>query len=89
MSRNSNEVRNHESTAARKVYSRCDGVPLPDDISLEHLEELKTGFYETKVVATPEGGCYPRRWLLPQKVVATPEGGCYPRRSQVDRKTDT
>ena len=50
--------RNDKSAQARKAYSRHDGGLSPDeideDISLEHLEELKTGFYQTKVVITSE-----------------------------------
>ena len=46
------------SAQARQAYSRHDGGISPDevneDISPEHLEELKQGFYETKVVVSPE-----------------------------------
>ena len=49
--------RNSETIEARKAYSRHDGGSSPDDIdddiSSEHLEELKTSYYETKVVVTP------------------------------------
>ena len=50
--------RTGESTEARKAYSRHDSGTLPDevddDISPEHLEELKKSFYRTKVLVTPE-----------------------------------
>lgn len=50
--------RNNNSVQAKKAYSRHDGGLTPDDvdddISPEHLEGLKNGFYETKVVVTPE-----------------------------------
>ncbi len=46
------------STAARKAYRRNDEDVTPDetsdDIPLEHLEQLKNGFYQTKVRVTPE-----------------------------------
>ena len=49
------------STAARKAYSRHDEGILPeeiiDDISPEELEELKSTFYQTKVVLTKEVAC--------------------------------
>ena len=49
--------RTGESSEARKAYSRHDDGLLPeeidDDISPEHLEELKKS-YETKVIVTPE-----------------------------------
>lgn len=45
------------STQACKAYSRHDGGISPDevgeDISPQHLDELKQGFYQTKVVVTP------------------------------------
>ena len=48
----------NDSTQARKAYSRHDGGISPDDvhedISSDHLESLKKGFYETKVVITPD-----------------------------------
>ena len=47
-----------DTVAARKAYSRHDGDVLPDeiddDVSPELLEKLKNGYYETKVVITPE-----------------------------------
>ena len=50
--------RTGESTEARKAYSRHDSCTLSDevddDISPEHLEELKKSFYRTKVLVTPE-----------------------------------
>lgn len=50
--------RNNESAQARKAYSRHDGGISPadvdNDVSPDHLEALKKGFYETKVVVTPE-----------------------------------
>ena len=49
--------RTGESSEARKAYSRHDDGLLPeeiDDISPEHLKELKKSFYETKVIVTPE-----------------------------------
>ena len=46
-----------DSSQARLAYSRHDGGISPDelneDISPEHLDELKQGFYQTKQVATP------------------------------------
>ena len=45
-----------DKVAARKAYSRHDEGVLPEeanDISPDHLQ-LKMGFYETKVVVTPE-----------------------------------
>lgn len=51
---------NTNSTEARKAYSRHDGGlsrdEIDNDISPEHLKELKRSFYETKVVVTPEEG---------------------------------
>ncbi len=45
------------STQARQAYSRHDGGISPDevneDISPEHLDELKQGYCQTKVVVTP------------------------------------
>ena len=45
------------SAQARQAYSRHDGGISPDevneDISPDHLDELKQGFYQTKVVVTP------------------------------------
>ena len=50
--------RENDTVAARKAYSRHDGGVLPneidDDVSPELLEKLKTGFYETKVILTPD-----------------------------------
>ena len=47
-----------DSTAACRAYSRHDNGILPEeifeDISPEHLEQLKVSFYETKVVITEE-----------------------------------
>ena len=46
------------TVAARRAYSRHDGGVLPEesdnDVSPDHLKQLKDGFYETKVVVTPE-----------------------------------
>lgn len=45
------------STSARKAYSRHDGIQpdeVSDDISCEHLQQLKESYYKTKVVLTPE-----------------------------------
>ncbi len=51
-------LRNSDTAEARKAYSRHDGGISPDDvhndISAEHLENLKTSYYETKVVVTAE-----------------------------------
>ena len=48
----------NDTAQSRKAYSRHDGGLSPDDvdddISPEHLEELKKGYYETKVIVTPE-----------------------------------
>ena len=50
--------RNSESARARKAYSRHDDGTCPDDIvddvSSDHLEALKRGFYETKVIVTSD-----------------------------------
>ena len=46
-----------DKVAARKAYSRHDEGVLPEeanDISPDHFEQLKMGFYETKMVVTPE-----------------------------------
>ncbi len=44
-------------TQTCQAYSRHDGGISPDevneDISPEHLDELKQGYYQTKVVVTP------------------------------------
>ena len=46
------------TTAARHSYSRHDDGITPeevnDDLTPEHLEELKDGFYRTKVVVTAD-----------------------------------
>ena len=46
------------TTAARSSYSRHDDGIMPeevdDDVTPEHLEQLKTGFYQTKVVVTKD-----------------------------------
>ena len=51
-------LRKNETAQARKAYSRHDGGLSPDDIdddiSPEHLAELKKGYYETKVIVTSE-----------------------------------
>ena len=51
--RQSKYSRNNESSAARKAYSRHDrGIEpddIADDVTPEYLEELKHGFYQTKV----------------------------------------
>jgi hypothetical protein len=56
--RRSKYARRDDTVAARKAYSRHDDGILPDesdnDVSPEHLDQLKTGFYNTKVVVTPE-----------------------------------
>ena len=53
--RSSKYARIDDTVAARKAYSRYDRGVLPDEIdSPDHLEQLKTGFYKTKVVVTPE-----------------------------------
>lgn len=56
--RKSKYARIDDTVTARKAYSRHDGGVLPDesdnDVSPDHLDRLKTGFYETKVVVTPE-----------------------------------
>ena len=47
-----------DTPAARRAYSRHDGGITPDDItedlSQESLDQLKSSFYETKVVITSE-----------------------------------
>ena len=49
-------LQKNETAQARKAYSRHDGGRSPDDIdddiSPEHLAELKKGYYETKVIAS-------------------------------------
>jgi hypothetical protein len=45
------------SISARKAYSRHEGIQpdeASEDISTEHLEDLKDSYYKTKVVLTPE-----------------------------------
>ena len=46
------------TVAARRAYSRHDEGVLPDesdnDVSPDHLKQLKDGFYKTKVIVTPE-----------------------------------
>ncbi len=57
-----------DEVAARKAYSRHDDGDLPeeDDISQGHLEQLKKGFYETKVAVTSEAVNYIERNTLNQ-----------------------
>ncbi len=47
-----------DTAAARSAYSRHDGGISPDqvteDISAEHLQELKSSFYNTRVLVTQE-----------------------------------
>ena len=47
-----------DSTSARMAYSRHDDGISPeeatDDVSPDYLERLKSGFYQTKVIVTPE-----------------------------------
>lgn len=56
--RSSKYTRIDNGVAARKAYSRHDGGVSPDeiddDVSPDILEELKNGFYKTKVVVTSE-----------------------------------
>jgi hypothetical protein len=56
--RKSKYARLDDTHAARMAYSRHDGGITPDqvteDISPESLEELKSSFYQTKVVITTE-----------------------------------
>ena len=50
--------KNNDTPQARRAYNRHDGGLSPDDIaddiSPEHLDELKKSYYETKVTVTPE-----------------------------------
>ena len=59
-----------DMVAARKAYSRYDGGVLPDeaddDLSHAHLEQMKAGYYETKVVVTPETVNFIERQTLDQ-----------------------
>ena len=47
-----------DTAAARSAYSRHDNGITPeevvDDVTLEHLEQLKTSFYRTQVVVTKD-----------------------------------
>lgn len=46
-----------DTIAARRAYSRHDDTILPDvtdDVSPEFLQELKMGYYQTKVVVTKD-----------------------------------
>ena len=56
--RKSKYTRIDNTAAARRAYSRHDGGVLPeesdDDVSPDHLKQLKDGFYKTKVAVTPE-----------------------------------
>lgn len=56
--RSSKYARIDNTVTALKAYSRHNGGVLPDeiddDISPDFLEQLKKGFYDTKVVVTPE-----------------------------------
>ena len=56
--RSSKYVRLDDTVAARKAYSRHDDGVLPDeisdDVSPDILEQLKKGYYTTKVEVTPE-----------------------------------
>ncbi len=51
-------VLNSDTPSARSAYSRHDGGILPDqvteDFSPEHLQELKSRFYHTRVSVTHE-----------------------------------
>ena len=51
-------LQKYETAQVRKAYSRHDGGLSPDDIdddiSPEHLAELKKGYYKTKVIVTSE-----------------------------------
>ncbi len=50
--------KSQDSTAARKAYSRHDGGIAPDDIaediSVESMEELKSSFYQARVIVSHE-----------------------------------
>ncbi len=50
--------KSQDSTAARKAYSRHDGGIAPDDIaediSVESLEQLKSSFYQARVIVSHE-----------------------------------
>ena len=56
--RQSKYSQNDDSVAARKAYSRHDNGIEPDDVcddvSPEHLTELKNAYYNSKVVVTKE-----------------------------------
>ena len=56
--RRSKYSRTDNTVAARKAYSRHDNSIVPDsvsdDVSMEFLEEMKTSYYQTKVVVTGE-----------------------------------
>ena len=90
-----------DSTQARQAYSRHDGGILPNkvnnDISPEHIDELKQGFYQTKVVVTPrevtqiedvtrqQAGC--PEWLIERRkrIMASMVGGIAKMRSTTKR----
>lgn len=53
--RKSKYSKTDNSSAACKAYSRHEGIQpddVCDDVSLEHLQQLKDGFYKTKVTLT-------------------------------------
>ena len=55
--RRSKYSRTDDTIAARRAYSRHDDTILPDvtdDVSPEFLQELKMGYYQTKVVVTKD-----------------------------------
>jgi len=62
MKRRTNKYKGVDNTlSARRAYTRHDGDISPDqidnDIPLEHLQELKMGFYSTKVIVTTQEAC--------------------------------
>ena len=52
-------TRTDNSTRARKAYSRHDNSTCPEEVAVDvpphYLEELKEGFYATKVIASSPG----------------------------------
>ena len=50
--RESKYSRVDNSLAAKKAYSRHEGDVIDDDVSQEHLQQLKDSYYTNRVVVT-------------------------------------